>query len=126
MENNFDFRSVPLNEYGHVCTRDGRPAKIVCWLREGNCLAVTSEHGKEGGFRSTANGISSDTCGLDPKLDLIPTPRKIKVDCWLNVYRDGTNRPGIHLSKERADSCALENRIACLHITQEVTEGEGL
>lgn len=50
--------------------------------------------------------------------------KKVKVEGWMNVY--GENWFAIHNTKNRADTHADSNRIACKHIVFEVTEGEGL
>lgn len=52
---------------------------------------------------------------------------KIKVDCWLNVYPPEYGAYLLpHKSKESADEGAHSGRIACIHIQQEVEEGEGM
>ena len=74
-------------------------------------------------------GLSIDS-DLDYQIDWtirnVPE-KKIKVDVWLNVYRNdsGEAYPLVFTTKDRADSYA-EGRLACLHIVQEVEEGFGV
>ena len=60
-------------------------------------------------------------------LDLAPPPKKtVRVRCWLNVYSDGTvNRYWSRLDADNSIGVTY-NRIACIEIDREVTEGEGL
>ena len=85
---------------------------------------------KTGGFYAAEwhIGGSHTISGIgDPLLDLAPPPKKtVRVRCWLNVYADGTvNR---YWSRMDADNSigVIYNRIACIEIDREVTEGEGL
>ena len=57
--------------------------------------------------------------------NLAPPPKKtVRVRCWLNV--DACGSVGLFDSREDADSLSSFNRIACIEIDREVTEGEGL
>lgn len=51
-------------------------------------------------------------------------PKKVKVDCWINIYSDGDY--SMHTSRSMADEFKIPTRIACIHIEREVEEGEGL
>lgn len=62
---------------------------------------------------------------IDADIDLFQVPQKRTLDVWVNVYADGTTG-SVRNSKEDADYHRLHNRIACLHIVREYTEGEGL
>ncbi len=55
--------------------------------------------------------------------DLLPPVRKI--EGWVNVYANGGSS-GIHHTRESADRAVCRERIACLHIVREYTQGEGL
>ena len=59
--------------------------------------------------------------------NLAPPPKKtVRVRCWLNVYSDGTvNRYWSRLDADNSIGVTY-NRIACIEIDREVTEGEGL
>ena len=61
----------------------------------------------------------------DHGFNLAPPPKKtVRVRCWLNV--DACGVTGLFLDHEDADRLASANRIACIEIDREVTEGEGL
>ena len=55
--------------------------------------------------------------------DLIEVKPRIQRELWVNVY------PGYvsaHTCKEDATACSLQNRIACVKLTIDCEEGEGL
>ena len=57
--------------------------------------------------------------------NLAPPPKKtVRVQVWLNV--DACGVAGLFLDREDADRLSSVNRIACIEIDREVTEGEGL
>lgn len=56
--------------------------------------------------------------------DLIEIRPKRTLDVWVNVYPDRCG--GGHETRAVADQHASSGRIACLHITREYEEGEGL
>ena len=57
--------------------------------------------------------------------NLTPPPKKtVRVRCWLNV--DACGVAGLFLDREDADRLASVNRILCIEIDREATEGEGL
>ena len=61
----------------------------------------------------------------DHGFHLAPPPKKtVRVQCWLNV--DACGVAGLFLDREDADRLSTVNRIACIEIDREVTEGEGL
>jgi hypothetical protein len=64
-------------------------------------------------------------CGVHMK-DLIEVRPRIKREVWVNVYPHiGVGQ--FHLSKAQADMNAdVENRIACVKLTIDCEEGEGL
>ena len=55
---------------------------------------------------------------------LINIPKRIQRTVWLNVYAYGA--PVCHESREAAESVSLQDRIACIPITIDCEEGEGL
>lgn len=55
-------------------------------------------------------------------LDLIEKPRTHKIVCYLNVYEDGPY--SVWPTREKADTHANSNRIACKRIEFVVQEGE--
>ena len=57
--------------------------------------------------------------------DLIEVKRRIKRDVWLNVYEE-EHIAICYLTKELADKSSRFRRIACVKITIDCEEGEGL
>lgn len=58
-------------------------------------------------------------------LNLAPPPKKtVRVRFWINIYPTGW--PVRYKSRESADTCASDDRIACIEIDRVVEEGEGL
>lgn len=123
-----DLSKVPLNEYGHVQTRGGRPARIICNNRKGIgefvALVDCGDYEQEQTHIANGNYYVNGECASD----LVPVTRKVRVHGWLNMYRDYT---GYHLHESRADAdnkaaTVGSPRIACIEIDREVTEGEGL
>ena len=105
-------------------TRDGREVRIYATDGKGPASVV---HGAVNsgdgwlGYSWYADGMYRH--GQDGA-DLIEVKPRIKRDVWLNVYPD-TEGVFWH-SKEEADRQALDKRIACVKITIDCEEGEGL
>ena len=108
-------------------TRDGREVRI--YATDGG----ESKNGVHGaikwdwGWGNTVwypNG--SYLSGLGDPRDLIEVKPRIKREVWLNVYPH-IGAGSFHLSKAQADMHAdVENRIACVKLTIDCEEGEGL
>jgi hypothetical protein len=64
-----------------------------------------------------------DETGKTSPFDLIEVIRHTRV-LWLNMYKD-VNTIGFHFSRESADA-GRSSRIACIPITVEFEEGDGL
>lgn len=62
--------------------------------------------------------------GNEGGLDLIEVKPRIQLTEWFNIYRTGTE--GGYRSRELADKYAATERVACLEITIDCEEGEGL
>ena len=56
--------------------------------------------------------------------DLVEFKPRIKIKVWVNVYPGGGGT--LYASKEEADSVAADSRLACIEITIDCEEGEGL
>ena len=57
--------------------------------------------------------------------NLAPPPKKtVRVQRWLNIDADGT--VSLYELRSEADTHCFSDRIACVEIDREVTEGEGL
>jgi hypothetical protein len=107
-------------------TRDGREVKI--YSVEGN--AYDHVHGAILDCVSR-KWLSYTWCkdgklisGYDNTLDLVEVKERKKFERWINVYPDGTT--AIHLTKETADKNRAKHVFACVKITIECEEGEGL
>lgn len=61
----------------------------------------------------------AETCDFDI-IEEWREQKKVKIDCWLNVYKDDVCA---HDTKEDAEDSAMLHRIACIHIEREVVEG---
>jgi len=61
----------------------------------------------------------------DHPFNLAPPPKKtVRVQRWLNIDADGT--VSLYKLRSEADTHCFSDRIACVEIDIEVTEGEGL
>lgn len=109
-----------------VQTRDGRKARILCADRSGTDLpiiALREARGIEIVETYAADGTIYGT-GTKNDLDLINIPEKRVYERWVNVYPD--NISWSHRSRVEADGYQKNGRIACIHIKQTYTPGEGL
>jgi len=102
-------------------TRDGREVRIY---------AVDGmNHNKVHGAIKLENGWEittwrDDGVAWDTKYDLIEVKPRIKREYWHNVY---PNARDVNMkTKEEADWWAAYDRIACVKITIDCEEGEGL
>lgn len=90
-----------------VCTRDGRPVRILCFDRKSvdgySILALVDEGDHEGFIVCTSRG-KFYKYGKDDPYDLFMAP--VKKEGWVNLYkRDGVTRAGgvnIYQSMEEA------------------------
>lgn len=107
-------------------TRDGREVRI--YATDGNGErpihgAVLSEMGWTcftwmGDGKYTGDGFGTHS------RDLIEVKPRIKREVWVNVYPTDFT---IHRDKQAADyMCGNSSRIACVRLTIDVEEGEGL
>lgn len=106
-----------------LITRDGRPARIVCWDLKNTgkplvAILVTSQ-GEEYCMQFTLEGkFYPDRTESGADLFMAPT----KHEGWINVYRGyGVNRYAkiVHDTKADADENASGDRVACVHIEWE-------
>ena len=107
-------------------TRDGREVRIYAidgaqpYTVHG---AVKRSDGKWHVSAWSPNGNYNLNSSTYEDIDLIEVKPRIKREVWFNVY------PGYvsaHTCKEDATACSLQNRIACVKLTIDVEEGEGL
>ena len=85
---------INLAKQGHpVCTRDGRPARVICWdcknhMGEDDTPIVALVQLSDGGeypYCYYENGLFTDR--HTDKRDLMMAP--VKHEGWVNIYRDG-------------------------------------
>jgi len=106
-------------------TRDGRQVRIYATGAGGDYPvhgATKDENHKWRQTSWTADG--SYVVEAPSGLDLIEQRPRRTLNKWLNVY-DDMSTIGC-ATREEADSHCSDRRIACLHITREFEEGEGL
>ena len=85
------------------------------------------EDGKWFSYSWMEDGLGNRSKESD--LDLIEVKPRIQLDVWVNVY-EGDKLGGPHISKKSADihagSYSNHNRRACVKLTIDCEEGEGL
>lgn len=109
-------------------TRDGHDVRILCVdynsIYIGSCVVGTYKVDGDKEFLTTWSAEGKLWSGRSSGMDLIEVKPRIKREVWINVY---PTRAYAHPSKEIADSAYFaKDRIACVPITIEYTEGEGL
>lgn len=108
-------------------TRDGREVRIYATDGMGECPV----HGAirfDGSWEvNTWTARGSYTAGGIGPHDLIEEKPRIQREVWVNVYPNKTGMDDqAHGSKASADVNAGKSRIACVRLTIDVEEGEGL
>ena len=109
-------------------TRDGREVRIYATDGKDNYPvhgAIKDADGKWVLNCWMLDGAAVNSVN-DNFLDLIEVRPRIKRDVWLNVYPDSLG--SVCKTREEADRMrpCTHNRIACVKITIDVEEGEGL
>jgi hypothetical protein len=99
---------------GIYSTDNGGDYPVHGWIEEDG---VRTQESFTADLRYSTEGDGSNN-------DLLPLPKKIKVETWVNMYPDGMMR--MHDDKNKADKDAAFDRIACKHLIFEVEEGEGI
>jgi hypothetical protein len=108
-------------------TRDGREVRI--YATDG--VGRYSVHGairEDDGWRNavwTEIGKAGLCDDVDYANDLVEVRPRIKREVWVNVYPDPAVC-GAGSTKKYADEWAAKNRIACVKLTIDCEEGEGL
>ena len=107
-------------------TRDGREVRI--YATDG--VGSHSVHGaiKDlNGWRHAIWMPDGHWSSVDMGSDLIEVKPRIKREVWVNVYPEesGMNTHA-HECKKAANDCAGPSRIACVKLTIDCAEGEGL
>jgi len=105
-------------------TRDGREWKFLDWNEYGNVSGALKTALKWELLSWPPDGKYLHTEG---PLDLIEVRPRIQRKVWINVYSDRFGN--VHSSREDADrgvSFGFGARVACLELTLDYEEGEGL
>lgn len=126
-------KTMKLDLTKPVQTRDGRKARIICTdakhikpvialVTEPNTFECVALYGADGNFFADKT--------LESRNDLVNVPETNKLEGWLNVYSSTPScQSRIHPTKEYADDCASEKRLACIDLSKlniTYTVGEGL
>ena len=104
-------------------TRDGREVRI--YATDG--VGTHTVHGAiktEQGWRSQLWGDDGYFVPYATDNDLIEVKPRIKREVWVNVYPGGI--VNTRYTRADADDDATSDRIACVKLTIDVEEGEGL
>jgi hypothetical protein len=119
--------NLELSKQGHpVCTRDGRPARVICWdcknhMGEDDTPIVALVQLSDGGeypYCYYENGLFTDR--HTDKRDLMMA--SVKHEGWVNVFNDGKdNYTGnkIYATKKEAEEYGGRFRIATAKIEWE-------
>lgn len=107
-----------------VQTRDGRTVTILTTERANITHPVVGLINDEHIYVFTEEGWLYDD-GREHDLNLMNVPVKRTREVWLNLYPEERDT-GAHETKEIADKYASTTRIACIPVTIEFEEGEGL
>ena len=108
-------------------TRDGREVRIYATDGGGKDHihgAVKNECGSWVAEQWYGGGKYAH-CGVHMK-DLIEVRPRIKREVWVNVYPEESGMAYAHDCKKAANDCAGPSRIACVKLTIDCEEGEGL
>lgn len=105
-------------------TRDGREVRIYAVDGDGE-YPVHGAYKYDGRWQVNQWTATGGTHFLTQGdyFDLIEFRPRIKREVWVNVYPNGTKSFG---EKRFADEHAMDHRIACVRLTIDCEEGEGL
>ena len=105
-------------------TRDGREVRIYATDGIGSYPVHGATRGRQGWTpeKWTADGLFFYD-GSQREGDLVEVKPRIKREVWLNVYPEAAC---LYYSRAMADQAAFDLRLACVKITIDCEEGEGL
>lgn len=112
----------PIDWTKPVRTKDGRAVRVLCTDGPGVYPVVGIVTGEDAPEQWTIGGKFYDN--EDSECDLENAPQRIQREYWVNVY--GSCLSSNHDTKEDADYHATGARLACVKITIDCEEGEGL
>lgn len=99
---------IELAKAGYpVCTRDGRPVRILCFDRKSvdgySILALVDEGNYESFIVYTSRGKFSNHEKDDDPYDLFVA--SVKKEGWINIYDNGSTSKAIYPCKKDALDC---------------------
>lgn len=110
-------------------TRDGREVRIYATDGEDRYPihgAVRTKNGDWSLMFWTSTGRACNSA-IDSIFDLIEVKPRIQREVWVNVYPEESGIPeGFYFSRKAADASSAHRRIACVRLTIDCEEGEGL
>jgi hypothetical protein len=111
-------------------TRDGRKARLLGVIKCDNSEA-SGTHVVASMLDDSAESVDivftngrSYSPAKDSDDDIINAPERIKREVWLNVYQHSEYYG--YDSKDEADDCAMQTRVACVRVQIDCEKGEGL
>lgn len=108
-----------------VRTKDGRAVRVLCTDGPGDQPVIGIIDGADGVDYWCINGrFFFDGVNRRDLENVPPEPKRIRVERWANVY--GDDEFFWWSSRESADRSAKPGRFACVKITIDCAEGEGL
>lgn len=118
--------TTPITKDGEYTTRSGLPVRIYATDGGISHDVVHGAYCSDGVWMHSSWGKNGMVFTGDCRhgLDLIPKPKVRKLDVWINLDRDGYKE--MFSDRAIANLSSNEDRIACIHIQREFTEGEGL
>ena len=112
----------PIDWTKPVRTKDGRAVRVLCTDGPGDYPVVGFVDGYNRAGAWALTGKNADIPGRD--FDLENAPQRIQREYWVNVYENRINSG--YDTKEVANKFAAPGRLACVKITIDCEEGEGL
>lgn len=109
----FDYEATKKG--AKVQTRDGRPARIICWDMEDPyypIVALCTENDTEWVKTYTRDGRCSVRVNTYDDLVMAIT----KKEGWINIYPNNSSTSYIYDTERDADSHCTNNRVACVHV----------
>jgi len=111
----------PIDWTKPVRTKDGRAVRVLCTDGLGDYPVIGLVDGERRCRTWTLDG--GELTGTIGPCDLENAPQRIQREYWVNVYPSGI---GYNETKYLADEVRTSNCLACVKITIDCEEGEGL
>jgi hypothetical protein len=109
-------------------TRDGRPVRIYAVDGGGQFPVHCAVRDDDGSWIARASKIDGTWGALEDRRDLIEAPRKFRLEGFVNINFIGGKAfiGGLYDERQKADDSAHPCRVACVPITIDCREGDGL